>query len=126
MTDGPAPRRRRAPLVAPSRAPAEALEVETPAGPAPATPRRGLASSIALGVGVALAIAPLLYGLIAGPIYMLAQITTDGLNRPAFRTAFRVSLLFSALFGVVAGAATGRWAARGGRLPTDRTSFSDR
>jgi hypothetical protein len=115
MDAAPAPRRR-APLVAPGR------EVSSEAAP---PVRRGAGRSVAAGVGTAVATAGLTYALAAGPIYVLAQIATDGLQRPAFRTALVVALVVSAVIGVACGVAAGVWYRRGGSLPTDRRSFTD-
>src|SRR5688500_9358934 len=119
---------RRTPLVAPGRPPVAA---EAPAGGTRADPpppssggRRG--ALVVIGVGTAVCVAALVYAIAAIPLYLLAQISPDGLDRPGFRTAFLVSLGIGGVLGLVVGAATGVWAARGGRLPTDRTSFSDR
>lgn len=72
-----------------------------------------------------MATAGLVYALAAGPIYVLAQIATDGLQRPAFRTALLAALVVSAVLGAATGVAVGVWYRRGGRLPSDRRSFTD-
>ena len=77
------------------------------------------------GAGTTVATAGLLYALAAGPIYVLAQIATDGLQRPAFRTALLAALVLSAALGVLTGVAVGVWYRRGGRLPNDHRSFTD-
>jgi hypothetical protein len=86
---------------------------------------RSVGRAVAVGLATAVATAGLAYALAAGPIYVLAQIATDGLQRPAFRTALVVALVISAAIGVASGVAVGVWYRRGGRLPTDRRSFTD-
>ena len=120
---------RRTPLVAPGRDPvaAEAPARGSQADPPPrSSAPRSVALGVGIGVGTAVGVAALVYAIAAIPLYLLAQISPDGLDRPGFRTAFLVSLGIGGVLGLVVGAATGVWAARGGRLPTDRTSFSDR
>ena len=119
MATTPVPRRR-TPLVAPGRDRSVGAVVEV----APPT-RRGTARSVLAGAATAVAAAGLLYALAAGPIYVLAQIATDGLQRPAFRTALLVALVASVVLGLVAGVAVGLWYRRGGRLPNDARSFTD-
>jgi hypothetical protein len=98
--------------------------VDAPAPPADR--RRGTGAAVAVGAGTAVAATGLLYGLCAGPIYVLAQIATDGLDRPVFRSTLLAALVLSVVLGVVLGAAVGVWYLRGGQLPSDRRSFSDR
>jgi len=87
---------------------------------------RGLRVGIGLGIAVAVAVAALTYAVAAIPLYLLAQVSPDGLDRPGFKTAFIVALAVGGVLGLAAGIATGVWAHRGGRLPPDRTSFLDR
>ncbi len=110
--------------MAPGRAPvAEEAPADPPAG---SSGRRSLAVGAGIAVGTAVSVAALVYAIAAIPLYLLAQISPDGLDRPGFRTAFLVSLGIGGVLGLVVGIAAGVWAARGGHLPTDRTSFSDR
>ena len=132
MADSSAPHRR-APLVAAGRASTAPGPRTAPDGRADdaevdARPdrRRTPGGALALGLATALGTGALLYGLCAGPIYILAQIATDGLDRPMFRNALLGALVLSAVLGAAIGAAVGIWFLRGGRLPSDRRSFSDR
>lgn len=121
----PSAPRRRTPLVAPGHEHAvdHAAAVE-PASAAPAAPRGPLAG-LAAGLATAVAATGLLYGLAAGPVYVLAQIATDGLDRPVFRTTLVVALVASVVLGIGIGVAVGVWYGRGGHLPSDRRSFTD-
>lgn len=86
--------------------------------------RAGLVVGVGIGVGVGMV--GLVYALIAIPLYLLAQSDADGLDRPMIRNAFfLVALPAGLVAGVVAGALVGGWLARGGRLPSDRTSMFD-
>lgn len=117
--------RRRAPLVAPGRERTGTGSASVEPAP-PVAARPGVGRVIAVGVGSAVAATGLLYGLAAGPIYVMAQIATDGLQRPAFRTALFAALVISVVLGLLVGVAVGLWYGRGGHLPTDRRSFTDR
>lgn len=91
---------------------------------APQTVRRSVALGAAIGVIVAVATAGLVYGMIAIPMYALAQADPSGLDRPFFRTSItRVALPAGLLVGLGVGAVLGVWYRRGGHLPTDRTPF---
>lgn len=84
-----------------------------------------------MAVGVALlaglAVAGLVYSVIAIPLYVLAQTDPDGLDRPFIRSGIlTVALPAGIIVGVGAGIVVGLWYGRGGRLPTDRTHFHDR
>jgi hypothetical protein len=84
---------------------------------------------VVLGVSalVGLAVAGLVYSVIALPLYVLAQADPDGLDRPFIRRGFLVvALPAGVLVGLGAGLAVGTWYRRGGRLPTDRTDYHDR
>lgn len=78
-----------------------------------------------MGVSAAVSIAALVFAIAAIPLFLLAQVSPDGRDRPEFRTALVVAVAIGAVLGLVAGVAAGIWAARGGRLPTDRTPFLD-
>ena len=74
----------------------------------------------AVGLGVGIGAAGLVYSILAIPLYVFAQTDPDGLDRPMIRTAFfKVALPAGALAGIVAGALVGVWYRRGGRLPED-------
>jgi hypothetical protein len=64
---------------------------------------------------------------VALPLYLLAEIDADGLDRPLLRDAFfGVAVPVGLVAGLVAGIAVGVALRRGGRLPTDRSSFHER
>jgi hypothetical protein len=95
--------RRRMPAVVPSRA-----------------VRRGMGLVAAVGIGVGIAVAGLVYSILAIPLYVFAQTDPDGLDRPMIRTAFfNVALPAGIVGGIVAGVLVGVWYRRGGRLPDD-------
>lgn len=74
----------------------------------------------AVGVGVGIAVAGLVYSLLAIPLYVFAQTDPDGLDRPLIRTAFfNVAVPAGLLAGLAAGVLVGLWYHRGGRLPDD-------
>lgn len=74
----------------------------------------------AVGVGVGIAVAGLVYSLLAIPLYVFAQTDPDGLDRPLIRTAFfNVAVPAGLLAGLAAGVLVGLWYHRGGRLPED-------
>jgi hypothetical protein len=77
----------------------------------------------AVSVGVAIAVAGLVYSILAIPLYVFAQTDPDGLDRPMIRTAFfNVALPAGIVAGIVAGVLVGVWYGRGGRLPDDAGS----
>lgn len=121
----------RAPVPEPDPA-VEALAgtgVDVGAGPdgAPLGRRRAILPAVAVAVGVGLAIGALTYSVIALPLYLLAEFDADGLDRPLVRDAFfGVAVPVGLVVGLVAGIVVGVALARGGRLPTDRTSFHER
>jgi hypothetical protein len=74
----------------------------------------------AVTIGVAIAVAGLVYSVLAVPLYVFAQVDPDGLDRPMIRTAFfKIALPLGVLAGAVAGVLVGLWYGRGGRLPED-------
>lgn len=82
--------------------------------------RRGAWMVAAIAVGSAVAVAGLVYSVLAIPLYVFAQVDPDGLDRPTIRRAFfQVALPAGIVAGVVVGAVVGRWYARGGRLPDE-------
>jgi len=86
--------------------------------------RRSVLIALAIGVPVAIGAAAVTYGIIAIPMYTLAQADPHGLDRPWFRHAMvRIALPIGAAIGLVVGSVVGVWYRRGGRLPTDRTPF---
>ena len=77
----------------------------------------------AVSIGVAIAVAGLVYSILAIPLYVFAQTDPNGLDRPMIRTAFfNVALPAGAIGGIVAGVIVGVWYGRGGRLPDDAGS----
>ena len=75
---------------------------------------------VAVGLGVGIAMAGLVYSILAIPLYVFAQTDPGGLDRPLIRTAFfNVALPAGVIGGVVAGVLVGIWYRRGGRLPDD-------
>jgi hypothetical protein len=109
---------RRQPLTAAARP--EAPEEAPPA-------RRPLRVAVAIGAAIGLAVASLTYSVIVLPLYLLAELDADGLDRPLVRDAFfGIAVPVGLLVGLVAGVVVGVALARGGRLPTDRTSFHER
>lgn len=85
--------------------------------------RRGAWLIAAVGVGTGIAVAGLVYSVLAIPLYVFAQIDADGLDRPMIRNAFfKVALPAGLIAGVVAGVLVGLWYSRGGRLPDDAGS----
>ena len=94
--------------------------------PAPIA-RRRLLATVAAAVGVGLAVGALTYSVIALPLYLLADFDADGLDRPLVRDAFfGIAVPVGLGAGLVAGIVVGIALARGGHLPTDRTSFHER
>lgn len=93
----------------------------------PTSTGRSVLVAVAVGVCVTFAVAGLVYSIIAIPLYLLAQSDPNGLDRPFIRNGFfHVALPAGAVVGSAAGAVIGRWYAKGGRLPTDRTQLHDR
>lgn len=76
-----------------------------------------------MGLGAAVSVAALVYAIAAIPLFLLAQVSPDGRDRPEFRTALVVAVAIGAVLGLAGGIAAGIWAGRGGRLPTDRSPF---
>ena len=84
--------------------------------------RRGMGLVAAVGLGVGIAVAGLVYSILAIPLYVIAQTDPDGLDRPLIRTAFfNIALPAGVIGGIVAGVLVGVWYRRGGRLPEDDT-----
>jgi hypothetical protein len=82
--------------------------------------RRGAWLIAAVSIGVGIAMAGLVYSILAIPLYVFAQTDPDGLDRPMIRNAFfKIALPAGAVAGVVAGVLVGLWYGRGGRLPED-------
>ena len=80
-----------------------------------------LTRSILIGAVVAVAVAAIVFFLIAIPFYTLASFEPNGgVDRPIIRTGlFRIALPVGVVVGVVAGAVAGRWLHRGGRWTVD-------
>ena len=92
-----------------------------------AAPRRTARATALVALGVGVAVAALTYSVVALPLYLLAEIDADGLDRPVVRDAFfGVAVPAGLIAGLVAGIAAAVVLVRGGRLPTDRTSFYER
>jgi hypothetical protein len=86
--------------------------------------RRSILLGLAIAVPVAIATMAVVYGIIAIPMYTLAQADPHGLDRPFFRHALtRIALPVGAAIGLLIGSVVAVWYRRGGRLPTDRTPF---
>ena len=93
----------------------------------PGSPGRTLGIVVGVACLVGVAVAGLVYSVIALPLYLLAQTDPNGLDRPFIRRGFlAIALPAGLLVGTGAGIAIGAWYRRGGRLPTDRTGFHDR
>lgn len=81
---------------------------------------RSVGSSIAIGVGVGVAAAAIAFFLIAIPLYLLAMLEPEGLDRPLVRTGlFAVAMPVGAVIGAVSGVVAGRMARRGGTWTLD-------
>jgi uncharacterized membrane protein len=81
---------------------------------------RSVGSSIAVGIGVAVASAAIAFFVIAIPLYTLASFEPNGIDRPVVRTGlFQVAMPVGVVIGLVAGAVAGRWARRGGTWTVD-------
>ena len=94
-------------------------------GDAPNDLRRGALLVGAVGLGVGIAVAGLVYSVLAVPLYVFAQIDPDGLDRPMIRTAFfNVAVPAGLVAGVVAGVLVGRLV-RPGRAPARTTRGPD-
>ena len=91
--------------------------------PGPATPpiRRAIGVAVAVGAGVALSVAGIVYAIIAVPFYALARVTepAQGMDRPFIRNGILFALPAGLLIGLLVGVVVGIWYARGGRLPTE-------
>ena len=89
--------------------------------------RRVALTTLGAALGVGLAIGALTYSVIALPLYLLAEFDADGLDRPLVRDAFfGIAVPVGLVVGLVSGIVVGVALAKGGRLPTDRTSFHER
>ena len=75
-----------------------------------------LGRCVVIGVAVAVAMAAIVFFLIAIPFYTLASFEPNGgVDRPIIRTGlFRIALPVGAVVGIAGGAAVGRWLRRGG------------
>lgn len=80
---------------------------------------RSLLVAVGVGAAVALAMAALVYAVVAVPFYALARFTEpqQGLDRPVIRDGIRLALPIGMGVGVLVGAIVGAWYARGGHLP---------
>jgi hypothetical protein len=77
--------------------------------------------AVAVGVGVALSVAGIVYAIVAVPFYALARATepAQGLDRPFIRNGILFALPTGLLIGLLVGVIVGIWYARGGRLPSE-------
>ena len=80
-----------------------------------------LGRCVAIGLAVAVALAAIVFFLIAIPFYTLASFEPNGgVDRPIIRTGlFRIALPAGAVVGIAGGAAVGRWLRRGGAWTVD-------
>jgi hypothetical protein len=88
---------------------------------APDDARPSLGRCVAIGVAVALALAAIVFFLIAIPFYTLASFEPNGgVDRPIIRTGlFRIALPVGSVVGIAGGTAVGRWLRRGGGWTVD-------
>jgi hypothetical protein len=101
----------------------EGSDVEPEAGE-PAPIGRSLALAAGVGAAIGLAVIGVVYGIVAIPVYALAQSDPHGLDRPFFRNAlWRIAIPAGIGVGLVVGALVGVWYARGGHLPDDRSPY---
>ena len=96
--------------------------------PAAASRLRSITIGSAIGFAVTVAATAIVFSIIAVPLYALASTEPgSGLDRSLIRTGlFGVAVPVGVIAGVVCGTIVGIWYARGGRLPRDRTSLSER
>jgi hypothetical protein len=89
---------------------------------------RSVLLGLGIGTGVGVAGIAVAFSIVAIPLFILASTEPgSGLDRDLVRTGlFRIALPFGAVTGIVIGTLVGVWYARGGRLPTDRTSIHGR
>lgn len=81
---------------------------------------RPVGSSLAIGLGVGIAAAAIAFFLIAIPLYLLAMLEPEGLDRPLVRTGlFAVAMPVGVVLGAVTGVVAGRMARRGGTWTID-------
>lgn len=81
---------------------------------------RSVLVAVAVGLGVALSVAAVVFAIIAIPFFALARVSegAQGLDRPFVRDSLlRFTLPAGLLAGVIVGAVVGRWYRRGGHLP---------
>ena len=81
--------------------------------------------AIGVAVGVGLSSMAIAFSIVAVPVFALANLDGNGLDRPSIRTALAVAVIFGIVAGLTVGVIVGVWYARGGRLPTDRTPFHE-
>ena len=98
-----------------------ASAASAPVSGSPPSLVRTLAVAVAVGAGVAMSVAGIVYAIIAVPFYALARATepSQGLDRPFIRDGILFALPAGLVIGLLAGVIVGVWYARGGRLPTE-------
>ncbi|HJR26805.1 MAG TPA: hypothetical protein VJ804_15110, partial [Acidimicrobiales bacterium] len=101
----------------------EARELST--GLRPRSRPRSVLLGVGIGTGVGVAAVALAFSIVAIPLYLIASTEPgSGLDRDLVRKGlFNVAIPFGLLAGLCVGVVVGVWYARGGRLPTDRTSI---
>jgi hypothetical protein len=94
----------------------------------PRSRARSVLLGVGIGTGVGVAGIAVAFSIIAIPLFIVASTEPgSGLDRDLVRTGlFQIALPFGAVTGIVIGTLVGVWYARGGRLPTDRTSIHGR
>ena len=81
--------------------------------------------AVGVAVGVGLSSMAIAFSIVAVPVFALANLDGNGLDRPSIRTALAVAVILGVVAGLTVGAIVGVWYGRGGRLPNDRTPFHE-
>lgn len=91
------------------------------AGPEDHVAVPSLGRCVVIGLAVAVALAAIVFFLIAIPFYTLASFEPNGgVDRPIIRTGlFRIALPVGAVVGIAGGAVAGRWLRSGGGWTVD-------
>ena len=103
-------------------------EARTEPEPVPRSRVRSVLLGLGIGTGVGVAGIAVAFSIIAIPLFIVASTEPgSGLDRSLVRRGlFQVALPFGLVAGIGAGVLVGIWYARGGHLPTDRTSIHGR